>query len=133
MAAWLSPPLSQLNKLKRRARCHYKSHGQWAKPMTEFQFLENLEFYQRRFEQLHQRIIRDMSLYIRKNQVHDSVFFKTILQFSVNITLTAAWIKLLKDFNADKYSKVLRFSPEFNRINGVPGANINPSGNGNNK
>ena len=105
----------------------------WANPMTEFQFLENLEFYQRRFEILHQRIVREMSLYIRKNHVHDSMFFKTILEFSVNITLTAAWIKVLKDFNADKYNNILRFSPEFNGINGVPGAKINPSGNGNNK
>ena len=90
--------------------------------MTEFQFLENLEFYQRRFEKLHQKIVRDMSLYIRKNPVYDSVFFKTILNYSINITLTAAWIKLLKDFNSDKYNNILRFSPDFNHSTGVPGA-----------
>jgi|SRR5659263_109796 len=90
--------------------------------MTEFQFLENLEFYQRRFEQLHQKIVRDMSLYIRKNPVYDSTFFKTILNFSANITLTAAWIKLLKDFNSDKYTNILRFSPDFNNSTGVPDA-----------
>ena len=90
--------------------------------MTEFQFLENLEFYQRRFEKLHQKIVRDMSLYIRKNPVYDSVFFKTILSYSVNITLTAAWIKLLKDFNSDKYNNILRFSPDFNHSTGVPDA-----------
>jgi len=90
--------------------------------MTEFQFLENLEFYQRRFEQLHQKIVRDMSLYIRKNPVYDSTFFKTILNFSANITLTAAWIKLLKDFNSDKYNNILRFSPDFNNSTGVPDA-----------
>jgi len=101
--------------------------------MTEFQFLENLEFYQRRFEKLHQRIVGDMSLYIRKNHVHDSVFFKTILQFSVNITLTAAWIKLLKDFNSAKYNNILRFSADFNNSTGVPDAKINPTGSGNNE
>lgn len=94
--------------------------------MTEFQFLENLEFYQRRFEKLHQKIVRDMSLYIRKNPVYDSTFFKTIQNYSVNITLTAAWIKLLKDFNADKYTNIIHFSPDFNPSNDVPVVNKNP-------
>ena len=91
--------------------------------MTEFQFLENLEFYQRRFEKLHHRIIRDMSLYIRSNPVYDSTFFNTVLKYSLNITVTASWIKLLKDFNSDKYTNILRFSPNFNNLNGVPDAN----------
>ena len=102
-----------------------------AKQMTEFQFLENLEFYQRRFEKLHHRIIRDMSLYIRNNPVYDSTFFNTVLKYCVNITLTASWIKLLKNFNSDKYTNILRFSPDFNNLNGVPGAKINPTGSGN--
>ena len=99
--------------------------------MTEFQFLENLEFYQRRFEKLHHKIIRDMNLYIRKNPVYDSTFFNTVLKYSLNITLTASWIKLLKDFNSDKYTNILRFSPDFNNLNGVPDANISLQGSSN--
>ena len=103
----------------------------WAKQMTEFQFLENLEFYQRRFEKLNHNIVREMSLYIRKNPVYDSTFFNTVLNYSVNITLTAYWIKLLKDFNSDKYTNILRFSPDFNDLNGEPVAKIKPKGIGN--
>ncbi|HZK92633.1 MAG TPA: hypothetical protein VFC67_00395 [Prolixibacteraceae bacterium] len=102
----------------------------WAKQMTEFQFLENLEFYQRRFEKHHHKFIRDLNFYIRMNRVHDRVFFNTVLNYSLNITLTASWIKLLKDFNSDKYTHILRFSTEFNNLNGVPGAKINPTGSG---
>ena len=98
--------------------------------MTEFQFLENLEFYQRRFEKHHHRFIRDLNLYIRMNRIHDSVFYNTVLNYSVNITLTASWIKLLNDFNSDKYTNILRFSTDFNNLNGVPGAKINPTGSG---
>ena len=100
--------------------------------MTEFQFLENLEFFQRRFETLHFKIVRDMNLYILKNHVYDSKFFNTVENFSVNITLTASWIKLLKDFNSDKYTNILRFSPDFNNSNGEHNNNINPVGCGSN-
>jgi len=102
----------------------------WAKQMTEFQFLENLEFYQRRFEKHHHQFIRDLNFYIRNNRVHVSVFFNTVLNYSLNITLSASWIKLLKDFNSDKYTNILRFSPDFNNLNGVPVAKINPQGSG---
>jgi len=88
--------------------------------MTEFQFLEELEASQKSFEKLNYIFIRDMHKYIRKSTVYDSIFFKTILNYSVNITLTAAWIKLLKDFNSDKYNNILRFSPDFNHSTGVP-------------
>ena len=98
--------------------------------MTEFQFLEDLESYQKSFEKLNYIFIRDMHKYIRKSKVYDSTFFKTILNYSVNITLTAAWIKLLKDFNSDKYTNILRFSPDFNNTTGVPEVNINPLGGG---
>ena len=90
--------------------------------MTEFQFLKDLEGYQKSFEKLNYIFIRDMHKYIRKSTVYDSAFFKTILNYSVNITLTAAWIKLLKDFNSDKYNNILRFSPDFNHSTGVPDA-----------
>ena len=92
--------------------------------MTEFQFLEELEASQKNFEKLNYIFIRDMHKYIRKSTVYDSTFFKTILNFSVNITLTAAWIKLLKDINSDKYNNILRFSPEFNQTDGVLYSNI---------
>ena len=62
--------------------------------MTEFQFFEELEAYQKNFEKLNYIFIRDMHKYIRKSTVYDSTFFKTIVIFSANITLTAAWIKL---------------------------------------
>ena len=90
--------------------------------MTEFQFLKDLEGYQKSFEKLNYIFIRDLHKYIRKSTVYDSIFFKTILNYSVNITLTAAWIKLLKDFNSDKYNNILRFSPDFNHSTGVPDA-----------
>jgi len=50
------------------------------------------------------------------------------INFSINITLTAAWIKLLKDFNSDKYTNILRFSPEFNHSTGVSGDNKKSAG-----
>jgi len=81
-----------------------------------------LEASQKSFEKLNYIFIRDMHKYIRKSTVYDSIFFKTILNYSVNITLTAAWIKLLKDFNSDKYNNILRFSPDFNNSTGVPDA-----------
>jgi hypothetical protein len=105
--------------------------------MTEFQFFEELEAYQKNFEKLNYIFIRDMHKYIRKSTVYDSTFFKTIVIFSANITLTAAWIKLLKDFNSDKCNNILRFSPDFNHSNGVSDSvrpltdvNINPFGGG---
>jgi len=101
--------------------------------MTEFQFFENFEFYQHRFEQLHRTIIRDMNRYIWDHRVCDREFFNTVLNYSVNITLTAFWIKLLKDFNSDKYTNILGFSPDFNNSTGVPDAKINPPGSGNNE
>lgn len=88
--------------------------------MTEFQFLEDLESYQKSFEKLNYIFIRDMHKYIRKSKVYDSTFFKTILNYSVNITLTASWIKLLKDFNSDKCNNILCLSPDFSNLNGVP-------------
>ena len=90
--------------------------------MTEFEFLEELEASHKSFEKLNYIFIRDMHKYIRKSTVYDSTFFKTILNYSVNITLTAVWIKLLKDFNSDKYNNILRFSPDFNHSTGVPEA-----------
>ena len=91
--------------------------------MTEFEFLEELEASQKNFEKLNYIFIRDMHKYISKSTVYDSTFFKTILNYSVNITLTAEWIKLLNDFNSDKYNNILRFSPDFNNSTGVPDAN----------
>jgi hypothetical protein len=88
--------------------------------MTEFEFLKEMEASQKSFEKLNYIFIRDMHKYIRKSNVYDSTFFKTIINFSANITLTAAWIKLLKDFNSDKYNNILRFSPDFNHSTGVP-------------
>lgn len=96
--------------------------------MTEILFLEELEAYQKSFEKLNYIFIRDMHKYIRKSRVYDSVFFNTILNYSVNITLTAAWIKLLKDFNSDKYVNILRLSPNLNNSTGVPDANKKPVG-----
>jgi hypothetical protein len=90
--------------------------------MTEFQFLEELEASQKSFEKLNYIFIRDMHKYIRKSTVYDRTFFKTILNYSVTITLTAEWIKLLKDFNSDKYNNILRFSPDFNHSTGEPDA-----------
>ena len=82
--------------------------------MTEFQFLDNMAFYQRRFERLHFTIIRDMKRYVAQNPIHDSAFIKKIEGFSYDITLTGQWIKLLKDFNADKYNSMNSLSNEFN-------------------
>ena len=78
--------------------------------MTEFQFLEELEAYQKSFEKLNYIFIRDMHKYIRKSTVYDSTFFKTTQRYSANISLTASWIKLLKYFNSDKYTNILRLS-----------------------
>jgi len=61
------------------------------------------------------------------------VFYNTVLSYSLNITLTASWIKLLKNFNSDKYTNILRFSTDFNNSTGVPGAKINPKDSGNNE
>jgi len=96
--------------------------------MTEFEFLEKLEASQKSFEKLNYIFIRDMHKYIRKSTVYDSTFFKTIINFSANITLTAEWIRLLKDFNSDKYNNILRFSPDFNHSIGVPDANKKSAG-----
>jgi len=87
--------------------------------MTEFEFLEELKASQKNFEKLNYIFIRDMHKYIRKSTVYDSTFFKTILNYSVNITLTAEWIKLLKDFNSDKYNNINHFPSDFNQTDGV--------------
>ena len=112
--------------------CHYKSPGQGAKSMTENQFLEDLSFYQRRFERLHRAIIKDMKQYINKNPAYDITFYKTVESFSANITITGEWVKLLRSFNSNKYARILRFPTEFNINNGVPDAKINPTGSGKN-
>jgi len=103
--------------------------------MTENQFLEEMSFYQRRFERLHRAIIKDMKQYIDKNQAYDSTFYKTIESFSANITITGEWVKLLRSYNSNKYARMLRFPNEFNTNNGVPDkvrlltdAKINPKG-----
>ena len=98
--------------------------------MTENQFLEDLSFYQRRFERLHRFIIKDMKLYINKNPDYDSTFYKTVESYSANITITGEWVKLLRSFNSNKYTHFLRLSNEFNTNNGVPEAKINPTGTG---
>ena len=50
-----------------------------------------------------------MNLYNAKNPVHDRTYMNKIQNFSCNITITSLWIKLLKDFNTDKYNNMLRF------------------------
>ena len=98
--------------------------------MTEYQFLEELSFSQRRFERLHRAIIKDMKQYINKNLAYNSSFYKTVESFSANITITSEWVKLLRSFNSKKYAHFLRFTHEFNTNNGVPEANKNPQDNG---
>ena len=93
--------------------------------MTENQFLEEMSFYQRRFERLHRAIIKDMKLYIHKNPAYDSTFYKTVESFSANITLTGEWVRLLRSYNSNKYTPLLRLT---NNYNGVPEAKINPKG-----
>ena len=88
--------------------------------MTENQFLEDLSFYQRKFERLHRAIIKDMKQYIHKNPAYDSTFYKTVEGFSASITITGEWVKLLRSFNSNKYGYFLRFSNEYNTYNGVP-------------
>jgi len=87
--------------------------------MTEFEFLEELKASQKNFEKLNYIFVRDLHKYIRKSTVFDSTFFKTIQNFSANITLTAEWIKLLKDFNSDKYNNIIHFSPDFTYLKRV--------------
>jgi len=105
--------------------------------MTENQFLEEMSFYQRRFERLHRAIIKDMKQFIHKHPAYDSSFYKTVEGFSANITITGEWVKLLRSFNSNKYAHILRFSNEFVTNNGVPDkvrpltdAKINPPGSG---
>ena len=93
--------------------------------MTENQFLEEMSFYQRRFERLHRAIIKDMKQYINKNPAYDSMFYKTVEGFSANITITGVWVKLLRSYNSNKYTPLLRFT---NNYNGVPDAKINQQG-----
>ena len=102
--------------------------------MTENQFLEEMSFYQRRFERLHRAIIKDMKQYINKNPAYDGTFYKTVENFSANITITGEWVKLLRSYNSKKYTPILRFT---NNYNGVPDkvrllteANKNPQGSG---
>jgi len=105
--------------------------------MTENQFLEEMSFYQRRFERLHRAIIQDMKVFINKNPAYDSSFYKTIEGFSADITITGEWAMLLRRFNSNKNKHFLRFLNEFNINNGVPDkvrplteAKINPPGSG---
>ena len=98
--------------------------------MTENQFLEDLSFYQRRFERLHRAIIKDMKQYIHKNPAYDSTFYKTVEGFSASITITVEWVKLLRRYNSNKYTPLLRFT---NNYNGVLEANKNPQGIGQSK
>ena len=88
--------------------------------MTENQFLEEISFYQRRFERLHRAIIKDMKQYIHKNPAYDSTFYKTVESFSANITTTGEWVKLLRSYNSNKHKHFLLFPNEFNINNGVP-------------
>ncbi|MEI7526813.1 MAG: hypothetical protein WCJ95_20860 [Mariniphaga sp.] len=69
--------------------------------MTEFQFIENMAFYQRRFEKLHFKLICEMSFYIRGNPVHNSQWVHRMESYSNLITLTAQWVALLQQFNSD--------------------------------
>jgi hypothetical protein len=96
--------------------------------MTENQFLDDMSFYQRRFERLHRAIIKDMKQYINKNTAYDSTFYKTVESFSANITITGEWVKLLRSFNSNKYNNMLRLPNEFTTNNGVPDAKINQQG-----
>jgi len=98
--------------------------------MTENQFLEEMSFYQRRFERLHRAIIKDMKQYINKNPAFDSAFYKTIEGLSSDITLTGEWVKLLRSCNSNKHAHLSRFPNEFNINNGVPVANKKPQGSG---
>ncbi len=98
--------------------------------MTENQFLEDVSFYQRRFEKLHRAIIKDMKLYIHKNPAYDSTFYKTVESFSANITLTGEWVRLLRSYNSNKCVNILRFSNDFITNNGVPDATTRPQGGG---
>ena len=67
--------------------------------MNEFQFREDIHFYQRRFEQLRFRLIRDLNYYLRTNPAFNRAALRKIENYSTLITLTGCWIKLLKDFN----------------------------------
>jgi len=96
--------------------------------MTENQFQEDILFYQRKFERLHRAIIKNMKQYIHKNPAYDSSFYKTVENFSANITITGEWIKLLRGYNSNIYKFFLRFPNEFNINNGVPEAKINQQG-----
>ena len=96
--------------------------------MTENQVLEDMSFYQRRFERLHRAIIKDMKKYINKNPAYDSTFYKTVESYSANITITGEWVKLLRSYNSNKYNNMLRLPNEFNTNNGEPEAKINPPG-----
>ena len=98
--------------------------------MTENQFLEEMSFYQRRFERLHRAIIKDMKQFCQMHPAYDSTFYKTVESFSANITLTGEWVRLLRSYNSNKCANILRFSNEFITNNGVPEANKNPQGSG---
>jgi len=88
--------------------------------MTENQFLEDISFYQRRFERLHRAIIKDMKKYINNNLAYDSTFYKTVEGLSADITITGEWVKLLRGFSSNKYVNMLRLNKEINTHNGVP-------------
>ena len=68
--------------------------------MTEFQFIENMAFYQRRFEKLHFKLICEMNYYIRSNPVHNRYWLHKIQLYTDYITLTSEWITILKNFNS---------------------------------
>ncbi len=85
--------------------------------MDEFQFLENMDFYQKRFENLQYNLIRDMNRYIAQHPVHNSVYMNRIKHYSCNITITSLWIELLKDFNSDKFNNIFKISNSLNIYN----------------
>jgi hypothetical protein len=94
--------------------------------MTDFQFLENMAFYQRRYEHLHYTIIRKMNDYIRTNPIHDSAYSRKIDTFSCEIWVTSFGISILKDFNSDKYNNLARITDRYKYPPGRPCTDTNP-------
>ena len=91
--------------------------------MTEFQFIENTRFYQRRFENLHFKLIRELSRYLRTNPIHNSCWVHQIEFYSMYITLTSEWISVLKNFNNS-------LTGEPDKVRLPTDADINPQGSG---
>ena len=98
--------------------------------MTESQFLENMAFYQRRYEHLHYTIIRKMNDYIRTNPIRDSAYYRKIDAFSCEIWVTSFGITILKNFNSDKYNNLARITERYKNLPGRPCADTNPQGSG---